>query len=124
MLNINSIFKFLHDELTKGSSRIVKIDDEHLIDSKTGVEYHLYDDEFKITHNDDLIAKGAYFTKGEQSTMWAIKDLITDPVEVARKKEAYPMTVKTARERLSSLYENPQPIQPVVDDDDAEIYTG
>ncbi|AUR86167.1 hypothetical protein NVP1083O_21 [Vibrio phage 1.083.O._10N.286.52.B9] len=120
MLNLNSIFQFMLSEMKSGGDRFIKVDDEHVIDSTTGVEYHLYDDSFKMTHNGKLIAKDDFFTKDEQCSIWEIKTLITDPALVEKRKAEYPLMIKSGREKLSLLYENPQPLTvsaPILEDD-------
>lgn len=99
----------------------------HIIDTKTGVEYHLYDDYGKVTYDDEVVAKLDYFTKEEQELLWNIKHSITDPGIVKQKLEEYPMMVKDARETFASLYENPQPILDdiaVVEEPDTIEYDG
>ena len=84
--------------------------DERIIDNQTGVEIHAYDDWFKLTRNGEVIAKMDDFGPQEQEVVWQIKQAITDP-EVARKrKEEYPNALKCRREKLSNLFEYPEPI--------------
>lgn len=115
----------MHDNI-KDIERYKIINDEHVLDIKTGVEYHLYDDYFKITYGDDKIAKMNDFTLDEQEIIWKIKQLITDPEKVKQRLEEYPTLVKQRREKLSELYENPNPTSTkiVVEEVDTEVYTG
>ena len=126
MLNIKSILSYILSEVDRGSERIVKVDDEHFIDSKTGVEYHLYDNSFHMTHGGDEVISSEYLSKGEQEVVWAIKDLITDPDKKREKIEKYSEWSENARLKFSALYENPQPIvvkEPTVESD-TEQYEG
>ncbi|AUR84390.1 hypothetical protein NVP1055O_14 [Vibrio phage 1.055.O._10N.286.55.E9] len=126
MLNLNSIFQFILSDMKSGGNRFVKVDDEHIIDSTTGVEYHLYDDSFKMTHGGKLVAKDDFFTKDEQCSIWEIKTFITDPSLVEKRRNEYPVMIKEGREKLSLLYENPQPLtvsEPILEDNTTQ-YTG
>lgn len=126
MLNIKSILMFLYEEVKSQSPRVIVLDDEHVLDTKTGVELHMYDDQFKVTHNEDTVAVHNYFTKQEQEIVWAIKQLITDPIKAAKRLEEYPIILATSRERLSDLFENPEPVVDTgpVEEDNTVAYTG
>jgi hypothetical protein len=118
MLNIESIFKYIHDQIAAGSHRYTLIDDEHVLDTESGVKLHLYDDWIKITYDDDVVAKMNDFTQSEQDILWGIKQMITDPEEAKQKIENYPLMLKKRREKLSELLENPKPVtskDPVVE---------
>lgn len=108
------------------SDRYIKVDSEHILDSSTGVKYHLYDDWLKLTHDDKVVLKSTDLTPQEQSLIWDIKQLITDPVEAARLKQEYPDKIKTRRKALSDLYENPTPavIRDPIVETDTEEYKG
>ncbi|AHK11740.1 hypothetical protein S144_26 [Shewanella sp. phage 1/44] len=126
MLNISSILKFVLNELKTDTGRIVKIDEQHFLDTATGVEYHLYDDVFKMTHDDVEVAKTDCFTHDEQAIVWEMKKLITDPEIAAQRKSEYPKLIKSKREGFSKLYENPMPTvntNPMVEVDATE-YVG
>ena len=99
--------------MVSGSNRLVKIDDEHFKDVKTGVVFHLYDDYFKITYDDEVIARSNHFTPEEQAIIWKMKAALQDPESLKRKREEYPTKVKEARERLSKLFEKPVPVEDV-----------
>ena len=85
MLNIASILKFIQQSLIDNSDRYVVTDEEHILDTHTGIELHIYDDWFKITHDDNVIATMRDFdTTIEQPIVWEIKALIT-PAETMKK---------------------------------------
>jgi len=54
MLSIESILKFVHENLS--NPRFKKLNEEHIVDEKTGIEFHMYDDWFKMTKGEDIIA--------------------------------------------------------------------
>ena len=127
MLKIESVLKFIRDEITKNSERIVVIDDEHVFDNKTGIKLHIYDDWFKVTRNDDVIATMRDFdTSVEQPIVWEIKRLITKPEVMEQRKAEYMPMIKERRELLSQHFESPVPIESkiVMMESDTEDYTG
>lgn len=118
MLNIKDILMYVYHGVQKKDPRFKVEDDEHVLDTKTGVEFHLYDDGGKVTHGDDLIAKIAYFAKPEQEILFEIKKLISNPATVKKKLAHYPIMVKEAREVFAGLFEAPQPVhnmEPVIE---------
>ena len=112
MLNISSILKFVLHSVQNGDTRMTVIDDMHIMDTKTGVEYHLYDDYCKMTYKGENILTISYLTKDEQSTIWDLKQLITDPAKAKEKQDNYPAVMTKQREIFSGLYENPEPVMP------------
>lgn len=109
MVNIKDILIYVHNGVKAKHPRFTVEDDEHVLDTKTGVEFHLYDDGGKVTHGDTVIAKMGYFTEQEKAVLFAIKKLITDPKVVAEKVAHYPVLVKEARASFSKLFEQPNP---------------
>ena len=109
MLNIKTILDFVHRGVATSDARFLVMDDEHVKDTKTGVEFHLYDDGGKITHDEKIIAKVEYFTEEEKAVLFEIKKLITDPAIVAKKLAHYPVMIKEARATFSGLFEKPNP---------------
>jgi len=110
MLALISVLNYVKNGVAKKDPRFTVIDDEHIMDTKTGIEFHIYDDYFQMTHGDDVVGKPNYFTKQEQATVWEIKQLITDPAKASARKEAYPAMIGSKREYLSSLFESPMPM--------------
>ena len=108
MLNIKTIFKFIEEGLESKLDRFVVLNDEHILDTKTGVEFHLFDEDFKITHGDKVIATKQDFTTDEQSCVMEMKDFITDPQLAKERREKYPIELKKRREKFSDLYEYPE----------------
>jgi hypothetical protein len=112
MLNIASILNVIKKGLVTGDSRYVVVDDEHVLDSNTGVNLHIYDDWFKLTHNDEVIATMRDFdTTVEQPIIWDIKRLITPPELIEKRKLSYMDDIKERREKLSYKFEHPEPIE-------------
>lgn len=125
MLNIESILNHVLSGVTTGDTRFEVIDDEHVLDRKTGVELHVYDDWFKLTHNDEIVATKNDFTNAEQGVVWQIKQTITS-AETRRDKETnYKSLLDGRRVELSRLYEQPTPVaETVVAEVGTEEYTG
>tara|TARA_R110002124_G_scaffold92696_2_gene235409 strand:- start:2244 stop:2627 length:384 start_codon:yes stop_codon:yes gene_type:complete len=119
MLNISSILLHIHNLIKDGSERITILDDQHVLDTKTAVKLHLYDDWFKITHDDHVIATMRDFdSETEQPIIWKIKNLITDPAKIEEGKVDYIAMIKERRSAISDLFENPVPIvedEPIVE---------
>lgn len=127
MLNIASVLEYIKNGVQSGDSRYVVIGDEHVLDTNTGIKLHIYDDWFKLTHNDVVIATMRDFdTTKEQPVIWQIKHLITSPEVIEQRKANYLPDIKKRREELSYYFENPTPVQSkhVVMEDDTEEYTG
>ncbi len=126
MLNLDSIFNYILKGIQGGDERFVIIDDEHILDKNTGVKFHLYDGWFKITRNDEVVVEMDNLSKVEHVTLWGIKKAITDPVTMKEREDNYATTTKLRREKLSDLFEYPEPIMvksPVMEPD-TEEYTG
>ena len=105
--------------------RFVILNDEHVLDSKTGVEFHLFDEDFKVTHGDKTIATKQDFTEDEQTYLMTVKYKITDPVLSKERKEKYPLELKARREHFASLFENPVPtIATLVEEEGTDEYIG
>ena len=109
MLNILSILTFILNGITNGDTRFIIIDDRHVMDSTTGVKYHLYDSYVKVTFDDKVIAESGYFTQEEQKMLWGIKEAITDPTVLKKNKDEYEQVVYDGRKTLSELYMKPNP---------------
>jgi geranylgeranyl pyrophosphate synthase len=126
MINILSILNFALTSLRAGDDRYKILDDEHILDTKTGVMFNMYDDVVDITRDDEVVLKLQYLTKDEQTVIWAIKQHITDPVKAKEKEMNYPAMVKEQRERFSDMYENPNPVASdfVEPEPDASEYAG
>jgi len=127
MLKIESILEYIRDAIMAESDRFQVIDDEQILDVDTGVKLHVYDDWFKVTRDDEVVATMRDFDTGiEQPLIWEIKSLITDSKVMEKKKEDYMPMIKERRKELSELFESPMPIEShrVVVESDAEDYTG
>ena len=90
--------------------RYVVEGDDHITDMNTGVKLHVYDSWFKITYDDDNVITKDDFTKEEQSLIWVIKQLITDPAVLKQREIDYKPLQVARRQKLSDLYENPTPM--------------
>jgi len=111
MLNIESVLEYIRDEIMADSERFEILSDEHVLDTKTGVKLHVYDDWFKMTRDGETIATMRDFDTGiEQPIIWQIKGLITDPELMEQKKLDYMPMIKERRKVLSDLFEDPEPV--------------
>ena len=127
MLKISDILMYVYRGVKAKDTRFTVVDDEHICDTKTGVKYHLYDDTTKITYGDKTIIKQVHFTPEEQTILFELKKLITDPETVAKKTAEYPKVLHQARQSFSDLYETPSPMPAKVAptaEVDAKPYTG
>lgn len=123
MLNLTSIFNYINEGLKANDARFVIVDNEHVLDTKTGVKLHLYDGWLKITHNDELIAEMANLSEAEHSALWEIKRTVVGDDVMKQREDDYPTITKERRERLSNLFEHPEPIvskAPAVEPDATE----
>jgi len=112
MLEIESILDYICEGLLSESERFEIIDDEHVLDTKTGVKLHVYDDWFKVTRDGETIATMQDFDTGvEQPIIWQIKGLITDPEIMEQKKQDHMVMIKQRRKALSELFESPEAIE-------------
>ncbi len=110
MIDIAKILTYVYNGVKADDPRFVVEDDEHVLDTKTSIEYHLYDDGGKVTYGDKVVARLEFYRKNEQDILMAIKKLITDPKVMEQKIAHYPVMVKEAREAFADYYENPRPI--------------
>lgn len=124
MLNILTILNYVKTNLNDVNGRFNIIDDEHIIDTKTGVEFHMYDDSFKLTYGDDTIATMNDMTTEEQSIVWSIKQLITSPEKARQRQAERPELIKQRRQKLSDLFEHPTPPHTLTAEPDATPYVG
>ncbi len=123
MLKLSSIFDYIHNGLVNGDERYVIINDEEVMDNKTGVKLFMCDDWFKLTHGDVVIVTMSDLLDEECKMIWNIKKLITDPEVLKDREENYQTLMQARREKLSSYFENPEPIvmkAPVVEVDATE----
>jgi hypothetical protein len=111
MVNIKDILMYVYAGVKNKGTRFTVEDDEHILDTKTGVEFHLYDDGGKITHGEKIVAKLEFFTREEQEVLMEIKKLITDPEVIKKKIAHYPVMVRESREAFANLFESPQPVE-------------
>ena len=110
--SVESILKYIYKALESGSDRFVILDEEHIMDTATGVEFHLFDDYFKVTHNGETIVSmpDFYQTKAqEQKIVNSIRELILDPEGEQERREKYHKDVMARRSAFVELYDNPKP---------------
>lgn len=110
MLNIQSILKEILKELQSDSDTIKIIDDTHILDMVSGVEFHLYDDYFQMTKEKDEPVSISSFSDAEKSIIMQLKDLITDPEVTKDKCDNYQDYIVKNRQRFSKWFENPTPV--------------
>ena len=127
MLEIESILDYIREGVLSDPERFEVVDDEHVIDTKTGVELHVYDDWFKITRDGETIATMQDFDTGvEQPIIWKIKGLITEPEVMEQKKIHHMSMIKQRRKSLSDLFESPEPVahEHIIPESETTKYTG
>jgi hypothetical protein len=122
MLSIESILKYMHENLSE--PRFKKVNEEHVMDDKTGIELHMYDDWFKITKGEDIIATIHDFSPMEQKYVWGIKQAITDPAKAKEKEENYHKDMAARRSHLAKLFEYPEPAKSVIVEEGTSEYAG
>jgi len=125
MLKISSILEFIKKGLKERSERFVILDDEHVMDNETGVELHLFDKNFKITHGDKVVLTTNDLATQEQDIVMAIKEIITSPEKSKELRGKYFNETRLRREEFSSLFEDPRkPISDKLIEDDTDEYLG
>lgn len=127
MLNIESVLRFIKQGISDKNPRFKVMDTEHVIDTHTGIELHMYSDWFKLTHNGETIATMRDFnTHIEQPIVWEIKNAVTPPEVLQHQKNNYMEDIKNRRKKLSHYFENPTPIESkdISVESDATTYTG
>ena len=131
MLILSSILKDTLNNLKAKSVNFEIIDDEHLLNKHTGAMMHLYDDDFKVSYNGDVIIEQAKFRPEELDLIWEIKKAMTTQEEFDKKRAEYPKSVEMARRAFSDLYEFPKPLADKMPklsvpdlERDAKTYTG
>lgn len=117
MLNIKSILQSVLNDLHTKSDNVKIVDDQHVIDKLAGVEYHLYDDCFKITRGNEQPVTPSHLSPDEQAVIVRIKEAIADPTIYADKKANYKKYTDESRKRLSSWYESPIPLATGVEEE-------
>lgn len=110
MLNIYSVLDYICKAIKEKNPRYKIMNDEHVLDMNSGIELHMYDDWFKVTHDGELVATKTDFTKDEQDVVWHIKQFISDPEESQFKIDNYEKLQKERRAKLSDLLETPTPV--------------
>ena len=126
MLNIRSVLNYILNDLSTDSDRFTIIDWQHVLDNKTGIKLHMYDDSFHITRDGEEIIRSNAFTEEEKKVVWDIKALVAGPEKMKSRMEEYPKIIIAQRRALSEYFENPEPIeskQPVAEPD-TEEYNG
>lgn len=128
MYNIQSIFEWALEQIKLKNPRFKVAEDyEHVLDTHTGIEFHLYDKWSKVTHGDTVVITSHDLTQDECATLWQIKMAITpDAVKQEQEKYASRKTYKR-REKLSDFFMNPKPVkvpESVVPEADTTPYLG
>ena len=126
MLSIKSILRYILNELSTGSDRFSIIDWEHVLDTKTGVELHMYDDMFYATRDGREVIRSNAFTEEEQKIVWDIKELIAGPEKMKSRMQEYPQVITNQRKAFSELFEHPEPVVDIspIEESETEDYAG
>ncbi len=107
MLEIKSILAYILSSVQKKDPRITIIDYEHIVDNKTGIKIHMYEDWFKVTHEDETIITYLNFTEEERDLVLDIKEAITPPKMFKEIQENRVPIQLARRKKLSDLFERP-----------------
>lgn len=124
MLNIRSILNHILKGITEKNPRYIVKDHEHVIDTQTGTELHMYGDWFKVGYKDVMVAKMSDFTSEEQDIVWCIKQAITDPTKAKEYSDEYHAQLKKNREKFSDLFEYPEPVTSLKEEEGTVEYQG
>lgn len=126
MINIASILKHIAQSIAKKDPQYKVLDDQHIVDTKTSAEFHLYNDWVKVTYDDAIVITMSDFTQEEQAAIWDLKQLITDPGEREHQKANYNELLKGRRQDFADLFENPEPLATgfPVEETNTEMYKG
>ncbi len=126
MLELKSILTHVLNGIKNKDQRYIVKDDEHVVDTKTGVTYHLYDEWVKLTHEGESVIFKENFLESEQGLIWEIKGIITPPEVSENKTKNYKAISADRRKKLSDLYENPAPLTEAmpIAEEGAETYQG
>lgn len=108
MLNIDSILIYIYNGVRSKDPRFVVLDDEHVLCTLTGVEFHLYDNAGKVTHGDNVVALIDQFNPRQKQMLFDIKKLISDPKVLAEKEIKFRAQADEAMALFSDLFENPR----------------
>ena len=111
MLNLASVLNYIKNGIEEKIERYEIIDEEHVLDTVSGIKLHVYDDWFKMTHNGVVIATMRDFDRAtEQPIIWEIKLLITPEGVAKERKDNYLKDIMERREQLSLRFEHPEPV--------------
>ena len=124
MYEIKSILEFVHSGVVKGHPRFTVASHEHILDTETGVEFHLHDDYSKLTKGDEVLATSFDMTDAEKSILWGIKEAITPHDVMHQMKQQYFDSKYAKRRAVSHAYENPEPVQSLQPESDTKPYLG
>ena len=125
MLNIKSILERLLHEITSKTGRVEVKDWERILDTKTGVELHIFDNSLRAMHDGNEIIRSDGLTEQEKDVVWQIKEVIAGPEKMMRRAEEYPSVIAAQREAFADHFENPQPIfDGVIEEQGTEEYKG
>lgn len=126
MLNLLSVLKHVSSGIQEEEPRYIVQDDEHILDMKSGVLFHVYDNWFKLTYEDKNVITKDDFTVEEQEQFWEIKKLITAQEKLLEMKENYKPLQIERRNKMSDLFENPVPVNPLkpVEEEGTTTYIG
>lgn len=85
--SLETLFSNMYKEVLDGSSRYEVMDRDHIMDTKLGVEYHLYDDGFRITKNGMEMLPGDA-TSNERNLLYKMKQALNRHFDHEQKEGA------------------------------------
>ncbi len=104
-----SIITAVKNGIASGNERFVVPDDEHVIDTITGVTYHIYDHWYKLAYDGKTVATMDDFSPEVLEVIVEIKELISAPGVLNEKREKLKPLWEARMQQFSDLYENPMP---------------
>ena len=124
MYEIKSILEFVHTGVVGKHPRFHVTDHEHILDTETGVEYHLYDDYSKVEKAGQVLATSFDMTEAEKAILWGLKEAITPPEVMHQMKQSYYDSKYANRQAVSHAYEHPEPVQSLQPESGTQPYLG
>lgn len=76
MNNISKHFKELYKGLSSGDERYSIMGRDHVSDRELGIDYHLYDDTFKITEDDEVVFTHKDASSDESACLMQVKRML------------------------------------------------
>lgn len=112
--SLTPMIKAMHNGLIHGDKRYSVMDAEHIKDTKTGLEFHLYPDHYKVTKNGELMYSSKHvYDPSENMAMNDIRKMLVDYFEEHERKNAMANRQVIFEEfNKDVLFEKPEGLNP------------